>query len=244
MKNVLLAAALMTSGAVMAEESHQVDPSDLTQVNTFLWGKVDTDGKLIGTLGIGGQYSEGNTFLGLIEHGTATKKDKGDKKLAQDSRIRYFQVMDTGVDALPSMGFSVDYLKGWKHNGGSSDIVALGGIGKVKTPWDAFTLFPNAAYVTGEVKNGASKKSISGYQANLFGSLTMSEAGDYLMLQPQWMDTNVGNKFEMKTSYGMPITPVLWVDVSHSYTKVEGRNAFDGVKDNDNKFEFGVAYYF
>jgi len=247
MKKILfIAVAAIVSGQVLAD--NQPDPSDLTQVNSFVYGTVDNDGTLKGMAGLAGQYAEGNSFLGLVEHSTATKNNTLGKK-DQNTRLRYFQVLDTDIAGLPQAGFSVDYMKGWhKTNGFGSDIVALGTIAKVTTPWDCFTVFPNVAYVTGEAEaDNLGNINIRGYQANLFGSLSIGGAGQYVALQPQWMDTNVGSKFEMRTAYGQPVSSdgKWWLEVAHSYIQTDADGKIKALgSDNDNQFTLGVSYYF
>lgn len=239
-----LGAASMLAPVQAAEQDP--NPADLTQTNTFVWMSADSKGNTKVNLGLAGQYSEGNTFLGLIEHGVKFQNNfKGTD--GQNSRLRYFQVLDTGSSLAPKAGASVDYMKGWKHKGVESDIVALGGIAKVNTPLDTLTIYPNLAYVTGDIKAGGVKKSVSGYQANLFASLALSESGNYAIFQPQWMDTNVGSKFEMKTGFGAPVTDSgkLWMNVDHVFTSVDLKGVNGGMgRDNDNKFEVGISYYF
>ncbi|WP_104046442.1 hypothetical protein [Vibrio jasicida] len=268
MKKTVLALVIAAVAAPALAEDNAPNPSDLTQVNSFAYGTIDNDGTLKGMVGIAGAYSEGNNFIGLVEHGTATKNNKdgnAEGKKAQNSRLRYFQVLDTGLSGLPQAGFSVDYMKGWeKSNGIGTDIVALGGIAKVTTPWDALSLFPNVAYVTGSAQgkndSGKAKADLSGYQLNMFGSLAVGEAGQYVVFQPQYMhldgtpkDKKVKGKlgadvFKVKTGYGQPISAdgKWWVEASHTYTRtdMEVKTAKLTDKDNDHKFEFGVSYYF
>ncbi|MDG3086178.1 hypothetical protein P7F88_08710 [Vibrio hannami] len=267
MKKTLLA-TLMTVTAFTAPvfaADNAPNPSDLTQVNSFAFGTVDNDGTVKGMVGLAGQYSEGNVFMGLVEHGSATKNNDIDKK-DQNSRLRYFQVLDTDLDGMPQAGFSVDYMKGWeKSNGVGSDLVALGGIAKVKTPWESLSLFPNVAYVTGKAEgdssDGKTKADLSGYQVNLFGSLSVGDAGQYVVFQPQYMHLDSTPKvngektskaeadvFKVKTGYGQPISAdgKWWVEASHTYTRTDAemKNSMLDVKDNDHKFELGVSYYF
>ncbi|GAB2659574.1 hypothetical protein [Vibrio panuliri] len=265
MKKLALALAVAAIASPVIASDNAPDPSDLTQVNSFAFGTVDNDGSLKGMVGLAGQYSEGNVFMGLVEHSSATKSNEFEKK-DQNSRLRYFQVLDTGLAGMPQAGFSVDYMKGWeKSNGLGTDIVALGAIAKVKTPWENLSIFPNVAYVKGKAQGehevGKKKIDLSGYQVNLFGSLSVGDAGEYVVLQPQFMhldgtpkDSAVkdnklsANVFKVKTGYGQPISAdgKWWVEASHTYTRTDmdvKHSALD-YKDNDHKFEFGVSYYF
>lgn len=261
-----IALTAIAAGVAMsahANEENAPDPSDLTKVNSFAFGTVDNDGTVKGMVGLAGAYGEGNNFIGLVEHGSATKNNEAGKK-DQNSRLRYFQVLDTGLDAMPQAGFSVDYMKGWeKYNGLGTDIVALGGIAKVTTPWDSLSIFPNLAYVTGkaegDIADTRGKADISGYQVNLFASLSIGEMGQYVVFQPQFMHVDLekkeapvkvdGRVFKVKTGYGQPISAdgKWWVEASHTYTRTDMKTKpgnFELLKDNDNKFELGISYYF
>ncbi|RTR38419.1 hypothetical protein EKG38_12920 [Shewanella canadensis] len=264
MKKTLISIALVIgfSGAAFAGDK-QPDPSDLTAVNSFAYGTIDNEGKLNGMLGIAGAYSEGNNYIGLVEHAVATKNNEFGKK-AQNSRLRYFQVLDTGSSVLPQAGFSVDYMKGWKSDDKdvSTDIVALGAIAKVTTPWEALSIFPNVAYVKGEAEHQHGKFDLTGYQVNLFGSIAIGDMGKYLVIQPEFMhldgepsSNGKGEKvsadiFKVKTGFGMPISAdgKWWTEVSHTYTRTDAEMNIIGTPmseiDNDNKFEVGVSYYF
>ena len=259
----LTAIAASVAISAHASEDNKPDPSDLTKVNSFAFGTVDNDGTLKGMVGIAGAYSEGNNFIGLVEHGSATKNNAIGKK-DQNSRLRYFQVLDTGLDAMPQAGFSVDYMKGWeKANGIGSDIVALGAIAKVTTPWESLSIFPNVAYVAGSAQGedvkDKTKADLSGYQVNLFGSLSIGEKGQYVVFQPQFMhldgkfkDANNqkldANVFKVKTGYGQPISTdgKWWIEASHTYTRsdMEVKQIKFAEKDHDHKFEVGISYYF
>ena len=78
--------------ATQSQQKTTINPSDLTAVNSFTSLNTDNEGKITGMLGIAGQYSKGNNFLGLIEHGVGTRSEGQGK---QDSRLRYFQVLDS-----------------------------------------------------------------------------------------------------------------------------------------------------
>ncbi|WP_234497670.1 hypothetical protein [Vibrio maritimus] len=247
-------------------ETTQPDPSDLTQVNSFVFGTVDNQGMLKGMVGLAGQYSEDNTFMGLVEHNLATKTNSTGSK-DNNTRLRYFQVLDVDSAAIKQAGFSVDYIRGWENtNGIGSDLVAIGTIAKVATPWEALSIYPNVAYVMGTARqDGSMDASLSGYQLNLFGSLSIGNWGQYAVFQPQYMhvsgdvdsDKNSGNLrvfgdvLQVKTGYGQPISKdgLWWVEASHTYTKseLEAKSNSGGIAlptDNDHKFEVGVAYYF
>lgn len=229
MKQRLIIGALCAlSFSVNAEET-KPNPSDLTQVNTFAYGQMENS-TIRAMFGLSGQYLEGNVFMGLVEHSVDTKTRNN------NSRLRYFQVLDTGFDLVPQAGASVDYMKGWE---GKSDIVATGIIAKVTTPWDSFTIYPNIAYVAGKTAG----QTVTGYQTNLFASLAVGNSGEYVVFQPQFTETNMGGQFKVKTGYGAPLDSLgrFWWDIGHEYERnnAKGFKAID-----DNKFSVGLSYYF
>ncbi|WP_394200400.1 hypothetical protein [Shewanella waksmanii] len=250
----------------------EVDPSDLTQVNSFASGIVSNHGRVDAMVGFAGQYSQGNSFLGLVEHSVGTQdEDKGH----QNSRLRYFQVIDTDKETVSQVGLSVDYMKGWsKATAGvkspQSDLVALGVIAKVATPWAALSLFPNLAYVIGQATAYESQDvkhhfDLDGMQFNVFGSYDLGEAG-YLIVQPQYMSLNVGGLagatvegvdcFKIKSGYGVALSASkrTWIELSHTYTKTTANvtGAENGLHaaanerlfDDEHKVELSLSYYF
>lgn len=248
-----------------AEETKHIDPSDLTQVNSFASGMYNSDKEATVMLGFAGQYSKGNNFIGLVEHKTATTHGDDDR-LAQDTRIRYFQVFDVSEGFIPQVGFSVDYMKSWKMSNtedasAGSDLVALGSIAKLHIT-DAISIYPNAAYVLGTAEADAAnvKFDIKGYQTNIYGSWAITDNG-YVIVQPQYMSLDVesndgksGNAkvdiFKIKTGLGYSISSngKYWIELSHTYTRTDADalhigSHFDMV-DKDNKFEVSFSYYF
>lgn len=233
MKHLVTTAAILASSfyvnTLYAQDEHKPNPADMTQVNTFVYGQQE-ESTTRGMVGLSGSYSEGNVFMGLAEH------SYNHKEKAHSSRLRYFQVLDTGLKAMPQAGVSVDYIKGYNPN---SDVLAVGTIAKMLTPWDAFTVYPNLAYVKGR----ADGQDINGYQVNLFTSLSIDNLGKYVVFQPQYMDTNVGSQLKVKTGFGMPLeaTGKWWWDVGHEYQKITAKHTHYS---DDHKFSVGIAYYF
>jgi hypothetical protein len=236
-----------------------IDPSDLTQVNSFISGTSNDAGNINIMAGFAGAYGEGNNFLGLIDHGIETQ---GSDQGAQASRLRYFQVLDTGKQNISQLGFSIDYMKDWSLNKGakgktpSSDLVALGFIGKVSTGWQNFSLFPNIAYVQGsakqEIPNNANLKvNFTGYQFNIFGSLDLGDAG-YIIIQPQYMKLDMDNSadnadiIKVKTGYGRSLSDSKqwWAELSHTYTKTKAATISPETNNDDHIVELAFSYYF
>jgi len=120
MKALLVPVLALTCGNVFAEEDLTPDPSDLTQVNSFANVVADSEDTMKVIVGVAGQYNEGNSFMGLIDHGVNTKTG------AKNSRVRYFQVFDVETSIMPQIGGSIDYMEGWKHKGMETNIIDLG----------------------------------------------------------------------------------------------------------------------
>lgn len=236
------ALALTVSTASFAEDKAP-NPADLTAANTFGAIQVggDKDNKFVGGMfGIAGQYSEGNIFLGMVEHRGSTDADN------LYTRARYFQILDTEVNLFPQVGFSIDYNKAYgpKEAGGDIDTVALGVIGKLDTGMDWLTLYPNVGAV--EVKFDGVKS--RGYIANLFASIYMGDDGSYLMLQPQSTITKDINIYKFEVAYGAPMNDkgTLWWEAKAGYTKTELDSKYLEGKHKDSNTEvlLGLYYYF
>jgi len=235
MKKLLVTAGLtlaLAPNLVLAEEA-QPDPADLTQTNTFLWGQAgNKDYTLTG--GIAGNLTENFSYLGLLEH--TRSYDRNDEK-SDNTRARLFGTQNVDWGFMSKVGVSVDYIT--NHTSGL-DLLAVGGIAKVETGLDWLALFPNLAYVKAKDNNNSE----SGYQANLFASIYLDDAGKYLMLQPQY--TNLNDKMttkKLEVSYGQPLSNdgKWWGDVKvgHTSTHVNGHKL-----DDDNQIKAGVSYYF
>ena len=241
--------------------AEDVDPSDLTQVNSFISGTSSNAGNLNIMVGLAGSYSEGNNFVGLIDHGIETQ---GHDQGAQASRLRYFQVLDTHNQNISQLGFSIDYMKNWALDKGAkgetatSDLFALGFIGKVATPWKNFSIFPNIAYVQGSVNQKLKYQpninaDFKGYQFNIFGSLDLGDAG-YIIIQPQYMklnmddDTDNANIFKVKTGYGKSLSKSKqwWAEISHTYinTSIAKSKLTQETNNDDHIIELALSYYF
>ncbi|QFU23201.1 hypothetical protein FM038_014325 [Shewanella eurypsychrophilus] len=262
MKNSIIALTVLVS---IAANANEIDPSDLTQVNSFASGMYNSDKEITVMGGVAGAYSEGNSFIGLIEHKTATTTGDDGKK-AQDTRLRYFQVFDVSEGSIPQVGFSVDYMKSWKMSKTEdasigTDLIALGGIAKIHIT-DAISIYPNLAYVLGKADAGEANVQfdIKGYQTNIYGSWAITENG-YVIVQPQYMNLDVEstggksgnakvNVFKIKTGLGYSISDngKYWIEFSHTYTRTDAdalhiENNFNMVN-KDNKFEISFSYYF
>lgn len=221
-------------------EENQPDPADLTQTNTFVWGQVgNKDYTLTG--GIAGNFTEKFSYLGLLEHSRTWKRDSGEAN--DNTRARLFGTQDVEWSAISKIGLSVDYIKG--HKDTAFDTTAAGAIAKVETGLDWLALFPNLAYVEINSRTDSSLKS-KGYQANLFASIYIDEEGKYLMVQPQYTNTEYVDVKKLEVSYGQPLSSdgKLWADLKIGYTKTSGKKLLAGLSDSDKQIKAGVSYYF
>ena len=266
--NMILVAAL-ASAPLMANENKKVDPSDLTQVNTFLWtqGGYATAGKgddkvsgtnMTITGGVAGSITEDISYLGLLEHTRTSKRDFENKD--DKTRVRLFGVHSVDWGFISAVGLSADYIHGHKKTdvGGQnlkSNTQAYGVIAKVETGLDWLSLYPNLAYISSKttISNAGSTfdgdlKS-DGYQATLYASIKIDNNGKYMMLEPQYTDTKHFSTQKFEVSYGQPVSSdkKWWVDVKAGYEKGELK---DGVlnsnfkSDAQSTVKVGLAYYF
>ncbi len=222
-------------------EDKTPNPADLTQANTFASFQAggDKNNKFVtGSAGIAGQYSEGNTFLGLVEHRVTTDADN------LYTRARYFQILDVESSLFPQVGFSVDYNKAYVKGAKDIDTLALGVIGKLNTGIDWLTLYPNVGAV--EIKGEGF--STRGYIANLFVSIATDDQGGYLMIQPQSTITSDVNVYKFDVVYGAPLnaTGTLWWDAKVGYTKtnIHSDQVEGTLRDENTEVAVGLSYYF
>ncbi|MCW7556353.1 hypothetical protein NX722_27715 [Endozoicomonas gorgoniicola] len=236
------------SHSVSADEADQPDPADLTRPQTFIWvqgggSETKADGKTrtgIGRIsgGLSGQFSETSQYLGLLEQ-------EFDKKGTANTRGRLFTTFDTGNSLVSKMGFSIDYIR---HAKKKDTTTALGVIGKVETPWEWVSIYPNIAAVETETKKGpkGDKVKSRGYQFTMFTSLYLNEKGMYSMIAPEYAKLKDVTIKKVEVSLGAPITEdaKTWWDVKLTYRKNEGKKKLAGIKSDGTELLFGVSHYF
>ncbi|USD63079.1 hypothetical protein J4N45_18945 [Vibrio sp. SCSIO 43140] len=235
----LVALSAMSTSTMAADEAEVNDPADVTRPQTFL--KIDSgakgkDGLTRLQLNMAGAWTENIGYLGLVEGDLQTNLDAGEgqKKDFGLSRIRarYFQVHNTGLDLMPEVGFSLDYIgydKNWvAKNSGVKTTVAVGAVAKVLTPWDNWVSYPNVTVMRNEYDNG---KSGDGFQANWFNSLYLTEKGSYLQVNPQYSNyaDETGKNaqaLEMHFEGGIPLSQdgAVWGHVTYSEHFFKGGN--------------------
>ncbi len=264
MKNTLLTLSIASlfTGCIAATElptKEKVSPSDLTQVNSFVSGSLNNNKEITLMGGVAGQYSAGNGFLSLVEHKSATTHENN--RLAQDTRVRYFQVFDANFMSTEQIGYSVDYMKSWKMDTEAigSDTLALGVISKYSLT-DSLSVYPNVAYVIGKAKGSTGQQSdVKGFQTNLFASYAINDSS-YILLQPQFQQVKLSsntqstsadvNTFKIKTGFGTSMDEIgkWWLEVSHTYTENNAEIKYVDQKitgiNKDHLFDVTVSYYF
>ncbi|USD67174.1 hypothetical protein [Vibrio sp. SCSIO 43136] len=228
-----VAAALPTFA--MAETT-EPDPADLTATNTFAWAQAgNKDYTLTG--GIAGSVTPTFSYLGLLEHTRSYEQRDGHKDKSNSTRARLFGTQDVEWNVISKVGASLDYI--YNHTS-KTELIAVGAIAKVETGLDWLAIFPNLAHVTAK-GDGYSE---TGYQANMFASIYLDDAGKYLMLQPQY--TNVADKMTIKkfeVSYGQPLSAdgLWWGDIKAGY---ENEHVMGVRTKEEGTLKAGVSYYF
>ncbi|MCG9664354.1 hypothetical protein L1D26_14825 [Vibrio mediterranei] len=258
----VLSAALLsvTSAQVMADEAQVNDPADVTRPQTYL--KVDSgakgkDGMTRLQLNMAGSYSEDIGYLGQFETDFQTNLDAqpGKSKDFGLSRIRarYFQVHATGLEVLPEIGFSLDYISygsNWvAKNSGTEQTAAIGAVAKVITPFENWVSYPNLAVMKNEYDNGRSE---NGWQANWFNSFYLTEKGSYITVNPQYANYNnaIGKNeqsLELNFEGGIPLTNdgSIWGNVTYSehFFKAAGESRMKHL-DGNREVRIGATWFF
>ena len=239
--------ALLMSHSASANEEGQPDPADLTRPKTFIWAqtggsKVEAGGKYNRTGvfkisgGLSGNFSETAQYMGLLEQNF-------DKKGTANTRGRLFTTFDTGNSVMSKVGLSVDYIS---HAKTKNTTTALGVIGRVETPWEWVTFYPNLAAVEAKMGKKDDKVKSKGYQFNLFTSLYLNDKGMYSMLMPQYTKLKDATVKKMEVTMGAPLTAdaKTWWDVKVGYTRTEGKKKLAGNTSDGTELMVGVSHYF
>ncbi|ASI90027.1 hypothetical protein [Vibrio mediterranei] len=258
----VVSAALLgvASAQVMADEAQVNDPADVTRPQTYL--KVDSgakgkDGMTRLQLNMAGSYSEDIGYLGQFETDFQTNLDaqQGKSKDFGLSRIRarYFQVHATGLEVLPEIGFSLDYISygsNWvAKNSGTEQTAAIGAVAKVITPFENWVSYPNLAVMKNEYDNGRSE---NGWQANWFNSFYLTEKGSYITVNPQYANYNNATgkneqSLELNFEGGIPLTNdgSIWGNVTYSehFFKAAGESRMKHL-DGNREVRIGATWFF
>ena len=238
-------AATLASPSVFAA-GEEVDPADLTKVNTTMTIGLSNQGNVKATGTAAGESFGGSAFMGIVE-GEMDKE--GDYK---KGRFRYFHSMDTGMQYMPKFGASLDII----DTNDSMTTAALGAIGLVTSPWQNVMFFPQVAYVEGRMDSDAIpagvdiNKRVNGGMAAFFTSIRLADNGSFLTFWPETTRLNgdadiTVNKFTINT--GTPITEdrSKWVSMiiekSSTTTELSGLPK-SKVKDTAAWFNFKIFF--
>jgi len=242
MKNIILF-LIICVGVLMAEDE-VISPADLTQVKSFAWLETGSR-EFTARAGFSGEFTKDFKYLALIGH--TRSYERGDEK-DDKTRVRLFAVHKVSWEPISYVGASIDYIKSYDNNLiDNANTTAYGTIAKIETGVEWIVLFPNVAYITSDVTFKDNKKLKSkGYLLNLFASIYLDRNGKYIMLQPQYSNTEYLDTKKIEVSYGQPISNDMkwWLTFKAGYEK----NEIDylGIKDSDTKEELkiGLIYYF
>ncbi len=225
----LLYTLLMPS--LHAEES-VIDPSNLTKVKTqgqFLTYTEEGEYGFKALASIGGAYKNGAQFMGMVEADFLGGE-------YSNMRAQYFQVFNTGNELLTDLGMSFDYIR---PKGIDMDLKAVGVIGRLVSPWERISFFPNIAYVQSDLLG----ESYNGYQLNLYSSINIGSDGRYLMPRIGYTDIDYLKYINIDFVASMPVTSNrrLW-----AITKAEQVINLGNSKDIDDslRLSVGINYFF
>lgn len=249
-KTFVLCSLLLSSQLVHAEASSQqeVDPADLTKVNTSVFFGMNNHNQFKVQGSVAGQYESGNGYMLL---GEANMDEDG--KYGQ-SRVQYFHTTDTGWGGMPKAAASLDII--------DNDLMtstALGGISLITSPWKNVMFFPQAAYVHGNLKSDfvdplpeASQvdKSLNGVMAAFYTSIRFDDQGSFVMFYPEYTRLYGDADIEVKklvASMGTPISAErnkwLMLKIESSETDVEIANRSLETQD-DTTVTFSFRMFF
>ena len=242
---------LLLSLPLLADEK-DVDPANLTQVNTFVFTQLgNEEATLMG--GLSGTITNDLSYLILLEYARTHDRDFDDKN--DRGRARVFGVHQVDNNVISAIGVSIDYIKVAKKVDGNGNFLesstqAYGVIAKVETGLAWLSIYPNVAYVNTTIKgfNGNDfNLDSNGYLLNLFASIYLNEEGRYLMLQPQYTDTKYVKIKKIEVSYGEPISTNKrwWVELRVAYeeNKIDS-GTLESSSNSKSMINLGLAYYF
>ncbi|MCL9774009.1 hypothetical protein [Vibrio methylphosphonaticus] len=251
----------LTSGAVFAEESEVIDPSDLTRVYTQAAFFVTSDADIRVSAMFTGAWTEDIQFAGFVEgnFGNNSAKEQGKDKFGLDyqkSRAQYFQVHAVDNKFMPRVGLSTDLIHqssnaGAMKNLGYQDttLVSVGGIGLLNPAYTAGAMvFPNVAYTTGKVLG----ESADGYMVNLFVTQHIGDSGAFVQVWPEYFNVE-GDTVEMESKsfnvmFNAPIksdrTQWLMTKLEYGSTDITTPDGWTIDGDVELKAEIGVKWFF
>lgn len=213
-------------------EEKGINPSNLTKVKTqgqLLTYTEEGEYGFKALASIGGAYKSGSQFMGMVEADFVGGE-------YSSMRAQYFQVFNTGNELLTDLGMSFDYIR---PKGIDMDLKAIGLIGRVVSPWEKVSFFPNVAYVQSDLMNN----SYNGYQVNLYTSINIASNGSYLLPRIGYTDIDYSKYVNLDFVASIPITNNrrLW-----AITKAEKIiNLEDTVNlDNSLRLSIGMNYFF
>ncbi|TOR23013.1 hypothetical protein CGG78_23790, partial [Vibrio parahaemolyticus] len=243
------------------------DPADVTKVVTSLKLSAGTNSNnndiaFEGELKIGGSFNADNNFLAMLSVSGAEKEEDPfeDGFDLRETRARWFQVFGTGVDGLPKVGYSLDYIDRSNDDSDVVDnIIAVGGIVKVPV-LSNWVVYPNVAVVQANMKDEYKYPGTdngTGVQVNLYNAIYLSKKGTYMMVSPQYsyldFDGYVTQDLLLETTLGTPISDNRrwWLNLTYKETFSDFDSDIFGLDSkslyaNDDKRQFraGVTYYF
>ena len=246
-----LATTLLFTGlnTAMAESSEkEIDPSDLTKVNTTAAFNLDNKGgtKLIGSLAFG--YDNGQMAAFSLE-GSLSPEGHYD-----NSRLQYFHVFNVGNPIMPRAAASIDIIDNQMFT-----TAAVGGLAMFIPNIPKVTFFARGAVLAGEYKDehvsqfNETDTDILGGMGAFYAMWTPGADGTYFYVSPEYtymggdVETSVA-KVTLFASTPLSADRTRWGQLKLETTDTTSKNSL-GITDDrysgtDTKVTIGYKAYF
>lgn len=242
---LMLMAMNLCAEEISEADTAVIDPSDLTQVFTMgsIW--LNSQQNLRATASWAGSWSEDQQFMGFVEGIWGDKDDEnawGTDLL--NIRAQYFHVIETHIEALPSTGFSLDYME--EENG--DNLAAVGVLARLPPSLTGgVQVFPNAAYMKGEVAS----TDVDGYMLNLYGTYPLSSSGTFIQFWPEYIsvsgDSVESESLTLSGLFSMPVNNKrsVWFNLRVDHAMSETKLVFynDRLNEKETVVTMGMKFY-
>ncbi|QBY05236.1 hypothetical protein E2K93_12970 [Thalassotalea sp. HSM 43] len=232
---LLVPMALLFAAPVLATQSKEIDPADVTNVYTqgaiMLNGSSDTQlqGQFSGSLEDGRQFALLGELTLTDEQNVAQRDDNEFGTRFSAGRLQYFHVFDANSEDIPKVGISVDYIK--TNSEIKTDLLSIGGVFAINPEHTSgLLLYPRFGLTTGTMKvNGVSDgyDDVMGYSLSVISAKYLGTNGAYVTVVPEWQDLT-GDDIDMhslsvKTSLNVPLNKgrSWWLNTRYDVSKTE-----------------------
>ena len=227
--------------------------ADVTKVYTQSALMVNGSSQIQWQGQIAGGLDNGQQFA-LLGEATFDNKDNDTNKFGldyQNSRFQYFHVFEYGLEGLPKIGASLDYIN-TRTRSVKNDLFAVGGVAAINPAYTGgFLVFPLAGLMTGSMEVAEQKDDLNGYSLALVTAKHIGDSGAYVSVIPEWQDMS-GDTIDMqnlsiKTALNVPLNSSRkwWLNTRFDMTKTSiDVNNSSLANEWQTEAWVGVRYYF